>query len=356
MTNRAKATDLPPSAPRGGTRDEGLDPPGAVALALTAIWLLVVAAVLMFLPPGDGGGPAGIRWVATLVAVALPVALVWVAALTARSIRIMREQSARLEAAVDAIRHAAAQQQPVQGSGLRPAIDARLEEIARAQRQTEAAIARLAQHNGPAQAAPGAARSRLAPAASPANGPAAPARGPAQPPDAAQPSLALGTPDEAAGEPISSADLIRGLNFPEDEGDAEGFRALRAALRDRATAGLVRSAQDVLTLLAEDGIYMDDLAPDRARPEIWRRFAQGERGKVVAALGGVRDRSCLALTTGRMRQDPVFRDTAHHFLRKFDKTLAAVEPRLSDGEIVALSETRSARAFMLLGRVSGTFD
>jgi hypothetical protein len=57
-----------------------------------------------------------------------------------------------------------------------------------------------------------------------------------------------------------------------------------------------------------------------------------------------------------MRQDPVFRDVAHHFLRKFDRTVADFEPRASDSDIVALSDTRTARAFMLLGRVSGTFD
>ena len=52
----------------------------------------------------------------------------------------------------------------------------------------------------------------------------------------------------------------------------------------------------MLTLLSQDGIYMDDLRPDRARPEAWRQFAEGARGREVAALGGVRDRSSLALT------------------------------------------------------------
>ncbi|WP_199533278.1 hypothetical protein [Rhodovulum sp. 12E13] len=375
-TRRAGGGGASPGFPSGAGRRrahrEGLDPAGAAGLALSAVWVLVVVAVLLFFPPGAGAGPAGLGWIGTLVAIVLPVALIWVAALSARAARVMREEGARLEAAVDAIRHLAAQQQPAQGSGIRPAIEARLEEIARAQRQTEAAITRLTQAGapvagGPAAGAAGPGRGRVPPA--PAAGPSqsrragqgpgggGPVAGPAGAPatDAAQQSLALGTPEDA-GEPISTSDLLRALNFPEDEADTEGFRALRAALRDRPTAGLVRSAQDILTLLAEDGIYMDDLAPDRARPEVWRRFAHGERGKGVASLGGVRDRSCLALTTGRMRQDPVFRDTAHHFLRKFDKTFAEVEPGLSDAEIVTLSETRTARAFMLLGRVSGTFD
>jgi hypothetical protein len=57
-----------------------------------------------------------------------------------------------------------------------------------------------------------------------------------------------------------------------------------------------------------------------------------------------------------MREDTVFRDAAHHFLRRFDKLLLALEPEASDEELVDLSNTRTARAFMLLGRVTGTFD
>lgn len=178
---------------------------------------------------------------------------------------------------------------------------------------------------------------------------------PASPPES-QPSLALGTPAEALENPITVEDFIRAVHFPESETDKDGFRALRLALRDPNTSGLVRSAQDVLTLLSEDGIYMDDLIPDRSRPEIWRKFAEGERGRTVASLGGVRDRSSLALAAGRMRQDPVFRDAAHHFLRRFDQTFAAFEKTANDSEIAALAETRTARAFMLLGRVAGTFD
>ena len=171
-----------------------------------------------------------------------------------------------------------------------------------------------------------------------------------------QPALALGTPAEELRPPLSVADAIRALNFPENPDDREGFRALRAALEDRNTAKLIRAAQDVLTLLSQEGIYMDDLRPDRARPELWRRFAQGERGRTIAALGGIRDRSSLALTAARMREDTVFRDAAHHFLRSFDKTFQDFEKVASDADLAELADTRTARAFMLFGRVTGIFD
>jgi hypothetical protein len=182
---------------------------------------------------------------------------------------------------------------------------------------------------------------------------APPARAPA---DEEQPALALATPVEDEAPALVVADVIRAIQFPESAEDVEGFAALRRVLPDRNMSKLIRATQDVLTLLARDAIYMDELSPDRARPDLWRRFAAGERGRAVAALGGVRDRSCLALTGQKMREDPVFRDAAHHFLRSFDRVVADILPRCADEEVSALADTRTARAFMLVGRVAGTFD
>jgi hypothetical protein len=172
----------------------------------------------------------------------------------------------------------------------------------------------------------------------------------------AQPVLALGTEMIDLPAFVEVADVLRALHFPDGPDDAEGFRALRLALTDHGLAKLIRSAQDVLNLLAEDGIFVDALTADHPRPELWRKFAAGERGGIIAGLGGVRDRSSLALTAARMRGDDVFRDAAHHFLRSFDKAMVTLEPRASDSDLTALSDTRTARAFMLFGRVTGIFD
>ncbi|MBK5925858.1 hypothetical protein CCR87_00545, partial [Rhodobaculum claviforme] len=170
-----------------------------------------------------------------------------------------------------------------------------------------------------------------------------------------QAALALGGPGGDVATPVALADFLRALNFPDTLADAEGFRALRAALADPRAARVIRAAQDVLTLISEDGIYMDDLTPEVADPDLWRRFARGARGGPIADLGGVRDEGSLGRAATRMREDAVFRDVAHHFLRHFDRMLEALEPQLSDADILDLSETRSARAFMLLGRVTGMF-
>lgn len=155
---------------------------------------------------------------------------------------------------------------------------------------------------------------------------------------------------------LSAPDLIRALHFPETPEDTEGFRAMRRALRDHRAGQVVRAAQDMLTLLSQDGLYMDDLPPDLARPELWRRFASGERDPSLAALGGVRDAHSLDICAARLRENAVFRDATHHFLRRFDRLLADVAPTLSDQELMVLTDTRSTRAFMLLGRAAGIFS
>lgn len=313
-----------------------------IAVALTLCWLGLVAA--FFLMTDGAGADNALGLTMTLVAICLPVALIWVAAVTARTAREMRAEAQRLQGAIDAMRSAWMQQAQATALGMKPSVEKKLDEIAAAQRQTETAIATFTSRRDSAASQPSA--DRKAALAAPR----------AAPPGEDQPGLALGTPAEDMRAPVSVADFIQALNFPDSPEDRDGFRALRRALEDRTMAKLIRAAQDVLTLLAQDGIYMDDLRPDRAKPEVWRRFAAGERGKGIAALGGVRDRSSLALTAGRMRQDTIFRDAAHHFLRQFDRTFQEFEKNCTDQEVAEFAETRTARAFMLLGRVTGTFD
>lgn len=311
-----------------------------VAALLSVVWVVGIGAYLWTAPAGEGGH-AGLILSALLVF--LPLALIWMAVTTARAVRSLQDEAARLQVAVDALRHAYVLSQQA-GQVARPSVEKRLEEIAAAQRATEERLTMFVSRRDSTLVQPSA--DRKAALATPR----APAAG------AEQPTLALGTPADDLREPLSVADFVRALHFPENAEDKAGFRALRLALEDRRASRLIRAAQDVLTLLAQDGIYMDDLRPDRTKPEVWRRFAAGERGGAVAALGGIRDRAALALTTARMREDPVFRDAAHHFLRSFDHTLQEFEKNATDAELAELGETRTARAFMLFGRVAGSFD
>ena len=238
-----------------------------VAVALCAVWFIAVATYVWRAPPE--AAPLGL--VLTLLVVFLPLALIWAAAVTLRSVQSLRIEAARLQASVDAMRAAYVSGQ--QG-GIKPSVEKKLNEIAQAAKQTETTLATFTSRRDGSLVVPSADRKAVM---------AAPQPDPA----AEQPGLALGTPAEALQMPLATADFIRALQFPESPDDKAGFRALRAALDDRNVAKLIRAAQDVLTLLAQEGIFMDDLKPDRARPELWRRFAQGERGRGIAALGGV---------------------------------------------------------------------
>jgi outer membrane murein-binding lipoprotein Lpp len=327
--------DTPRSSPdalglyaRRGPVQSGIGLGTVAAAAVCVAWVGLVVWL------AGGGDDASILLV--VVAALVPVLIVGGGVVLLARMQALGAETERLQSAVDALRQAYLAQVQAQGTGARSAVEAKLDEIARVSRKTQTTLAMFTSIR----------QATESPAPTPA----------AQVTEGEQPDLALMPPPPPPPQDLSVGDFIRALNFPETTEDREGFAALRRALADRRVVQIVQASQDVLTLLSQDGIYMDDLAPDRARPELWRRFAQGERGRAVADLGGIRDRSSLALTTARMRADTIFRDAVHHFLRKFDQTLVEFEKVATDQDIADLADTRTARAFMLLGRATGVFD
>jgi hypothetical protein len=307
----------------------------AGAVALSVLWLVMIGVFCLFIDM-DAATPAlgGLRAIMIFVAIIMPLGLIWVGALAARTLQTVQQESRKLQLALEKMQPEPASKSTAANPS---AVEKKLDEIAANQRKT---YSKLTTFTSIRDAAP-----------SPQPGQKSANNLPEE-----QPSLELGAPAESLSPPLGIADFIRAMNFPESPEDQDGFRALRRALSDRQVSQLIHAAQDILTLLSQDGIYMDDLHPDRAKPEIWRSFAQGERGRTMAALGGVRDPSTLALASGRMKQDAIFRDAVHHFLRKFDRIFAEFEANATDSEISNLADTRTARAFMLLGRIAGTFD
>lgn len=312
-----------------------------VAAVLSVIW--IGAIVAFFMVTDATGGTEPLTFVFTALAILLPLAMIWVAATVAKTARVTREEAARLQAALDAMRHTYVVQQQTAGLSIKPSVERKLDEIAETARKTEVALTTFASRRGQGAEVLRDPNKKVWPE-------------PAQAAGDQQKSLELGTPATELADPISVSEFIRALNFPEDENDIEGFRTLRRALADPTTSRLIRASQDILTLLSQDGIYMDDLSPTPTSPDTWRKFGNGVRGREIAQLGAIRDRSCLALTNGRMKKDPVFRDAAHHFLRQFDKVFTEFARNATDEEIAEVEQTRTARAFMLLGRVTGTFD
>lgn len=329
---------------------EGLTSGEAIAIAFAVAWMIVVG--LFFWQAMSGTGPeqgfvVG-RWLLVAIAVFVPAGLIWLAALLARTARHLRQDLYRTQAALHRLNSDMAAQQnqaPPTPSSAEPAPPALPEPQPQPVPPTPIEPQQQPAHSSrPPRAAARREKSRLiVPRAAPQA-------------TAEQPALALDSPPEDENPPIERHDLIMALNFPDDEHDTEGFAALRRALRDKGARKLVQASQDVLTLLSQDGIYMDDLHPEPAPAELWRKFADGERGKAMDRLGGIKDQTYLSVISKRSREDTIFRDAVHHFLRCFDQLLVAFEQNAADEDLLALAETRTARAFMLLGRTTGTFD
>ncbi len=163
-------------------------------------------------------------------------------------------------------------------------------------------------------------------------------------------------PDEEVPQKPEWTDLVRALDFPKDAQDFEGFRALQTVLKYRPLAQMLQSAEDVLTLLSQEGVYMDDLPIEMGSPDDWRRFMNGQRGPSVGSVFGIRDENAMDLTRSLLKSDTIFRDTALFFQRRFDRVLAEFARDASDERILELADTRSGRAYMMMTKLNGTFD
>ncbi|WP_019953513.1 hypothetical protein [Yoonia vestfoldensis] len=297
---------------------QGFTQTEAAAAVLSVFWIAGIGLFFWYLPDDAGG----LRPVVMLLAMFVPVGMAWVAFVSGRAARRMAAETQRLETAIDALQQAVLAAKPAPAAPV-------------AEPKSEAATSRFASRREVSRL--------IVPRAAPQR-------------QADQPTLALGPGPEDDDPPLERPDLVRALNFPENQDDTDGFAALRRALRDRRARRLVQASQDVLTLLSQDGIYMDDLRPEPASADLWRRFSKGERGRSMDALGAVRDQAALSLVAGRMREDTIFRDAVHHFMRRFDEILVTFEENATDTDLLELAETRTARAFMLLGRATRTFD
>jgi hypothetical protein len=119
----------------------------------------------------------------------------------------------------------------------------------------------------------------------------------------------------------------------------------------------MQAAEDVLTLLAADGLHMEDFSPKAPALSDWRAYADGARGAKVAALGGVEDEEALERVRARMKRDSIFRDACLVFARRW-ATLAQrfFREQGDDALMLTIADSRSGRAFMLTARAMGAFD
>jgi hypothetical protein len=355
-----------------GLRDAlSVSSPRRAALLASLIWSVLVGAYsLAFLfGASEPRGTLFLDAVFFLAAAILPLMLIWMAAFLAEELARQREVVAALaEAAAPMMealeatratleKHGAASpadiRKAVQGAliGAHPDHGPRIEQLLEGQAEIHRVIADIASRPVTGFSEPTARSGQAAdpiraeddPAESQIAAVPAPLNSPKEEPE--EIAFGLGWPD-----------LIRALDFPRDGEDREGFRALKAALRHPSLARMLQAAEDVLNFLSQEGVYMEDAALETADPDGWRRFIAGERGEGVASVGAIRDPATLERVRGLMTSDAIFRDTALFFQRRFDVILHEFGANATDPQLAKLADTRSARAFVLLSRLGGSFD
>ena len=111
------------------------------ALALSLAWLAGAAGFFMLAPGWQQDGVQGSRFLTVMLTIFMPVAMIWVAATAARASRVMREESRRLQTAIDAIRQTQIAQAQRGTAGAEPSVSRKHDEIAKATKKTETALA-----------------------------------------------------------------------------------------------------------------------------------------------------------------------------------------------------------------------
>jgi hypothetical protein len=324
--------------PKGIERRRKIDPV-RVALIASAAWLVVIGAYAIGFFAGaaqpEVPQPRALSVLLFLLGGLGPVALMLLAASLLAQVEAIRQELARLTGTSSPA---------LQGEGVQRYARQAAQQSAQTLARLEA-IERLLGQIGPStgQGTPSLAARRTT----------------APPPDEAetdQASLPLAEDDAAPAVRVPWADIIRALDFPRDADDQRGFDAVRSAIRDPQVAQLLQAAEDVLTILAADGLHMEDFAPEHASLGAWRSYGDGTRGKAVAAIGGITDEAALERTRDRLRADPIFRDAGLVFVRRWNGLVTRILAEM--GEDPALrdaADSRSGRAFMLVARAMGVF-
>ncbi|PZQ52227.1 MAG: hypothetical protein DI556_00755 [Rhodovulum sulfidophilum] len=356
MTARPDAAGRPGALPggtiRSGPRGPLATPPRRLAALASLGWAALVAAYAFgFAATASAArGTVGLDLLFFLLALALPVALFWITAFLADELARLRAAVAGFAEAIPGLaadlaetRAVLAAEGPVSPADIARAVRVAMADEARVDLSEPLERLQRGQEEIRGELRAIAADPRWT---RPAGKPTSP-RASEKPPEPRP---------EPVAEPVPGwPDLVRALNFPRDEADKEGFRALRVALRHSGLAQTLQAAEDALTLLSEVGIYMDDFVVEAPPAEVWRRYIAGARGPEVAAAGAVTDAEAIGKVRTLFAEDPIFRDTAQHFQRRFDATLSAFGAGAADADLLSLVDTRSGRAFMLLARARGAF-
>ncbi len=338
-----------------------------LALGLSAVWLVIAAAYaagLLFGPgPEQTGRPITMVDIALLLlAVLAPVSLTLFGLAASAAIERLSEEAKAARAELAILKQAGEVRsgRGVEQEAKKLLNEMQAERAALAEVLREAAARARAGELGRTRPEPEKqARPEPAPAPKPEPKPepAAEETAPTPQEDEAEPPLPLDPPPADARPQLDWEAMTVAMEFPDSETDRATIEALYKVLPDPMAARLMQSAEDVLSVLAGQGLYMDELKASATTEEDWTLYLDGARGSTADAIGAVTDEKALEQTRARLKRDGVFNDAALHFLLRYDAIAKRARAETGgDAYGPRMAGTRTGKAYALLTRALGRFD
>jgi len=313
------------------------------AIVLSIAWVVFSIFFLTFREKTSLNSPSETSFILNCMAVFVPVAMIATISMSLKISKKLKEQTIKFQTEIDALRRTYVTQQQVSGLSVRSNAERQNDEVTKSSQKTETEVAKFSSrrdlNNDHIE---NLALRKTKPSFL-----------------KEEPLLPLEEDNNALNRPntlISVGEFIRAANFPDDENDKEGLRSLRKALLDRDLAKLLHAAQDSLRIMSEDGVYIDSIQFKTGKVELWRNFGNGTRGKKLSGIVNFDNNTNLQKVNSRFKNDTVFKDVTHHFLRQFDLIFTEFSKSASDDEILQFSKTRTALVFLILADLAGTFD
>lgn len=145
--------------------------------------------------------------------------------------------------------------------------------------------------------------------------------------------------------------LLKALNLPEHDDDVEGYKAFKIATKNELLNNVLTQSHAILHRFAEISIYMDNLITDVGPFTEWSQFAESKSTEPNPNLGGAGTQKNVAEITNWLSEDREIYNNAIEFYQKACELLFIIIPTINEMDIVDLANTRTMRAFLLLGRV-----
>ncbi len=161
---------------------------------------------------------------------------------------------------------------------------------------------------------------------------------------------------ERAASALDWEKFVKAANFPDSEDDRETLEALYAVLTDREAAALLQTAEDVLSTLADLNLFMEDMQVHHAPIELWRSYIIDGDSRDILDIGGVRDPHAIEDVEFALNERQEFARISKAFFDQYETIVARLFQETDDPTLaVELADTRTGRAYMLIGRAEGRF-